>query len=366
MAARWAIVSLALSLAFGFATLGSAGNLTVTQHGSSLSITGKGGGATAVVTSLANGEKIPTEGLVRINPADGTTVNGDGEATFTGVQNVSIKLDNAPNNLSFQSLEVAGDLKVKGGKVEDTFAIDGGSIGDDLTLDGGTGNNTLSCDGATVNGDAQIKANGLDNTTLDSNCEIAGNLKITLSGEFNVVHLENGAHATNLAIKTGIGTVTIDDVAIDADAKISMTHGANTIFFNDTLIGGSLSVTTAGGADTVKFNPITVGESAKVSMGDGRNVLLIPGTIGTSFIGTSFTVSAGGGADDFTMHKVNVGEGAIFKAGEGQNDVTVDQFAIGGDLSVTTGKGDDNYIESGSTVGGKKTIKLGAGNNTGG
>src|SRR5262249_35480985 len=149
--------------------------------------------------SIQNGEKTPTQGLVRVRAQDGTTVNGTDEATAEGIQNVSVKLDNESNSVSFQDMELTGDLKVKGGKIEDSLSIDGGSFGDDVTLDGGEGNNTLNCAGASIGGDLSFKGSGQLDTALESDCDSTGNLKIATGGGANVVILDDGAHAKTLS-----------------------------------------------------------------------------------------------------------------------------------------------------------------------
>jgi len=354
-------------LALGVSPLAQAGNLKVVKGGSTLKVAGDSAGAIATFTSVANGDVDPTAGLVRVIPMAGTTVNGSAsEATFTGVQNLSIKVGNGSNTLGFENVVVAGDLKAKGGKLNDTFSIEGGSFGDDVTLDGGSGANTLGCTAAEIGGDATYKggAGSVDNLA-DFGCDAAGNLNMTLGTAHNVVTIADGAHAKAATLKTGsfFDQITMGEASFDADMKVSLGRGAGDLIFQGTTIGESLTVTAGFGADSVKFDPITVGGSATISLDDGSNIMLAGPN--PSIIGESFSVNMGAGADKVNTHTVTVGGDYTVKLGEGANQATVDGCTIGGNFNLTAGKGDDHATITGNAVGGVTKINLGGGNNIG-
>jgi large repetitive protein len=364
MAARRCVTALLLSLTLISVRSAQAGNLTATLHGTTLVVAGKGA-VMATLSGVATGDVDPTAALVRIEPLTDTTVNGGAsDITFTGVANVSVKLDNALNQLVFQGLELSGNLKVKGGKLADTLQIEGGSYGDAVTLDGGAGVNSLQCDGADIGGNLFFKASGPDNSGVETSCSSSGNLTITLGGGGSTVQIDDGARAETASIKGGTDTVTVGAANINQSMKISVNLGATTIIFSGTEIGGSLTVTAATGADSVKFDPITVGGDAKINLGNGANLMLAPGP-DLSLIGGSLTVSAGTGADKFNLHSIQIGVNTILKAGNGANQLTLDTLTVGENLTVTAGSGDDHMTSTSNTVGGVTKINLGGGTNVG-
>jgi hypothetical protein len=352
-----------VSLVLGFGSLAAAGNLKASLHGKSLSLTGDSAGVSATLTSVPDGMTDPSLGLVRIIPDPGTTVNGSAAAAgFSGVENVSVKLGNAINAIDFETLTVAGNLKVKGGKLDDVLDVHGGSF-KTVTLDGSGGENHLGCSLASIAGNVSYKTTGANPQEADFGCTADGSLSFKLGTGHDVVEVDDGASAKSLSVSTGpaFDQVTVGAAEIETDVKISLNHGANEAVFHGAVVGGKLSVTTLGGADNVRFQPITVGEAVKVTLGTGANIVMAG--MGPSLIGESLSISLGTGADKVNLDQLTTGTDLSIKVGEGANQITLTNLTVGDNLTVLAGKGDDHMTFGTNMVNGTTKISLGAGNN---
>ena len=146
--------------------------------------------------------------------------------------------------------------------------------------------------------------------------------------------------AGNLVVRSGAGHDTVALVGdIGRELAADLGGGDNSLVLVDSVIGGDLAARAGRGRDAVILAGVLVGGSLELNLQAGRNVI-----------------------DAFVLL---VGENATFITGNQDDKVDVNHAAIGEDLVVRLGKGDD-YIRAtmsggGIEVGGGVDIDTGAG-----
>jgi hypothetical protein len=163
-----------------------------------------------------------------VTPAPGTTVNGDGTATFVGTPPIVVDMGNGDDSVTFVDLDfqrvsvttgngndrVIGDVDGSGPNIFSTLRIDtgngddfvhlGGSTGvaSDLTIVTGNGDDTVELVDATgVGGNMNIvTGNGDDRIRLAGSFAIDGSLTLNGGSGFDVLDASSGTFTIGGAI----------------------------------------------------------------------------------------------------------------------------------------------------------------------
>jgi hypothetical protein len=110
----------------------------------------------------------------------------------------------------------------------------------------------------------------------------------------------------------------------------------------------------------VTLTGFQVGETASIKLSQGGNAVTLDGG---SQIGASLKYKGGSGADQITTDGVQIGEDSNLNLAAGNNVVSLTGAAIGDDLIVKAGAGDDTVeLLAGTAVGDETVIKTGKGN----
>lgn len=311
------VLGLAVSLGLGSAALARAGDLAASQKGSTLKVKGDDLGASVAFTS-AEPNQPAVDGVVRVVPDPGTTVNGvEAVAVFTGVTQISVVLGDGTNQVTFDQLEIGGGVTVKGGVMPQVITVTGSQLGGNLVVNSVKGTLGFVCDGSQIAGKLNVKSAGTaDDASLA--CEVDGGAQVNLGHGANDFAVGAGSYSS-LALKSGFG---VDHVTIDA---------------------------------------ASIGSSLKLALGAGVNHAAFVGTV----VGDNFSYAGGGGGDFVTAQSLQVGLNASFKLGSGGNSLSLVDSLIGENLTVVGGSGNDAVTFGGTTsVGGKTKFSLGGGTNT--
>ena len=310
------VVGLSVSLVLGSAALARAGDLAVSQHGSTLKVKGDHLDASAVFTSQEP-NAVQVNGLVRVIPNPGTTVNGVAAiAEFSGVTQISVAVG-AASSLIFDHVELDAGITVKNGPMLAQIFVTSSQLGGNLSVSSGQGTLGFDCDDSLIAGKLNVKSGGAaDSASL--RCVVEGSAQVSLGDGANDLDIGGGSYA-------------------------------------------SLSIKSGGGVDVVTAEAPSIATSLKLALGAGVNHLTLQSTL----VGENLAYAGGGGGDFLTAQSLQVGESASFKLGGGGNSLALEDSLFGANLTVVGGSGNDTVTFSGTMgVGGKTKFSLGGGVNT--
>src|SRR5262245_16851262 len=293
-----------------------AGNVSASVSGGSLIIRGDNADNGVVISQTGPGSYLVTG----IDTAGGpTTINGDPDATFTGVTG-SFDVDLKKGDDLFGML---GDIANLG--VIDVEAEEECGLG--LSFGSGSGGGSASGDIAAV--------------------VVPGNLTIRM-----------GDGLDQVALYVDVGGQTSVDTGNQDDA----------VFIDDSTFGGNLPVQTGKGADSVCVVESDMSGLLNVQTGDGEDSVYA-----TEFAALAVVVNTGNQSDGVERTSFYVDTTTTIVTGSGNDGVDVSDFLAGqgtgphgvpggGAVTITTGDGNDGVSMSGFDAS-AVTINAGNGNN---
>ncbi|MGB8169215.1 MAG: hypothetical protein WCF18_17085 [Chthoniobacteraceae bacterium] len=322
-----------------------ANNVVTVFSGGTLTITTVDQLGEAEVNNGDNNQTFEIDGTapgnVTVHKSSVTTINGGvADVLFTGVTNVVVDLKLGADSVTCKTLDIAGDLTMKGGE--------GGNA---LTLDG-TGGTTKIRNVSFING------NGNDYFVIQNGKTVISS-KLTLN-------FGGGESSSN------IGTNPADDVSIGGDLKVTGGAGLGVNFAgHDVSVNGSLGIKSGNGTGvTVNTgNSFVIGKAVKLVNGNGN----IQFTVGnntnksSSFAGISIKNGTGNTTVRFASTVADAIDGDLTVTnGTGAHlfQVNSKDFSVTGKVSLANGNGDNEtkFATAGSiTVGGSLTVTNKAG-----
>lgn len=313
------VLGVSASLALGFASFTSAGDVKVELKGTALQLTGDDLGARLLLTGLAeDGSHTIVPAFVRV-VGNGTTFNGlDQVLTFDGVESVSLSLGDGFNVVQLEFLVIGKGVTIKRGSGQDSLAVTSASISGNLSVNGGAGALDFDCTGARIGGKLSVKGSPEDDSASTS-CNVNG------------------------------------------DVQISLGDGADLVTFAgpDLALGRSVSIKTGRGPDGLSIRLASVGKSLAVDLGDGSNGVVI----GNTSVGGAFTYKSGKDADILVVESLEAGRQASFDLGDGVNSAQIRGASISGGLSIKGRSGSDDVTFANPFIEQQATINLGDGFN---
>jgi len=336
------------------------------------------------LTITANPANVSNNLVVTQQATDGKFVISDGGVSvgpYRVTGNITITSSNASDTIQVNlnrgaagTFQLPGFLSINSRNGADTITINsdatrGGRIGGNLILATGFSNDTvnigtaggaLSIGGAvSANMDSGADTFNLGTTGTAANTFVIGRGVTLLRA--NTVNMGTGTDPLTVN-----GTVFIDntlDYGITNTIRFGITsdvlqaRSAGNFCYN----GGTL-IDDIGLYGTIQGAP---GKNSVINMGQGANTLDIDAVIG---LGTSsdLIVTGGAGIDDISLgDDTDIANDAIFSLGAGDNLYDLNNtFAVGGNMSITAGNGDDIVGIFAGQIGGDLTFSLGNGSNS--
>lgn len=225
-----------------------AGDVAVSILNGDLRVTGDSqDNEVAIVQTIQQGQ--PVAGSFFVGGVNGTTVNGGGGQTFTGVtRDFSINL-------------VGGADRITLG---DNVATNHFTVPNDLRIDTGSGADTLALNRITVRDDTFITT-GIEADRID------------ISGVFGVAGVDNGQN--DMTINTGDGSDVMRLVNIfvrrDLNINTGTDSGSDLIDMAIGNIGRDVNIATGAGIDTVAVQQMGVNGDLRIDTGTDRDVVVI-------------------------------------------------------------------------------------------
>jgi hypothetical protein len=331
-------------------------------------------------------------GQVRVSGVNGTLVRVKGvfyaEYIFQNVtRGAKIRLSGGDDAADLNSLNLAGNLLVDGGKGDNTIRVTGGNFLKAVTLKNSTGSSYVDINGAGVAGQTKIY-NGDGNQsviltgTFDQPLYIKngyGSHSVTLDGaDFESVRIDNrpgdsttvinnttflrnlgvynrwGADSLAITATTVAGRVTIDNGQGASDTSITGSD-INTGF--DWRRPRSLYLVSDGGYDSVAVDNTTFGGDVWLDTGwDGSDIAL-----GNSSFAGQLWIDTYSGQDNISLTNIGVDGRLDIYTGEGADQVSIDDSDFGGFAGIQTGWGNDQiYIETAGAADGPRTTFAGS------
>jgi hypothetical protein len=335
------------------------------------------GPRTHLVVAAAYG---PSLGSTTITGGDGGTTVSMHDVTITG--NATLALGNGRNQVVLGpaatgdlGVNVSGTLSVTGGVGCDSVGLVQSKTGA-VTLALGNGKNVVGIATTTVAGDLALTAGTRSDSLAVVNSTIDGGLSATGSG----------AEALVLGGSDLVGGSVSADYSASRSSSVLMSGGKSTIDGSLTVAGGAghnqvtlteaaqlgqgITLALGSGTSSVVLTGLELGGPLVVS-GGGALTVQVQGvsTLGdVSVIDTSSTVGL-----DVVLFEVKVSGSVTITSSQdtGGDLVGVDALAITGNLSITTGAGNDtvsvagfSFIGKQSWVSGQAAISTGDGNDT--
>ena len=228
----------------------------------------------------------------------------------------------------FTASHLGGGVIVKGGDRNDFVAIGNVSVSGTVSAALGDGTNWMI-----VAGDADRPATiGAFAYTGGANIDA-----VMLAGDVTVqkdVRIFTGSQGED-----SVSFYTVDDggtVTVRGNAIVNTGNGGDTV----DLVGkiqGTVSVTTGGGQDTV-----SVSSSVGWITSDGSDPVPVLEAFGSSAIGLDLIINTGAGNDLISIGTSTVGRNVTINAGSGDDDVWIDTIQVQRNLFVRLGAGDDS------------------------
>lgn len=374
---------------------------------------------------------------VSIRSVDGDLViSGIANSTNAGEQNlfISVTADNqvairdggtsaSVGGINRGTYAVTGDLILKLSNRKDVVVIDFGSTATGFTLDGSViatlnnGNDelTISNSGAknsTISGDISVDGgNGNDTFTLTNSGITTSALSVTgavtfnggagsdvlnannsttnaaAAGEIATLNIGNGMVVTRVnEFYVGTGGASNITAPVNIDGNITYNASSDKLIENTVAFGkgtttdavtiaGALTLTGGSGKDTVDFFNTNIVDvipaedtviEVSVNLGLGVNELNLADTeIGMSGTDADFSYTGGTGKDtvDLTGGGNSVSGSVTVTLGKGENEYNDSDTAYDNNLTITGSDNKDTVALDTATIGGMLSVSLGKGVN---
>jgi hypothetical protein len=245
-----------------------------------------------------------------------------------------------------------------------------------ISVDVGSGNTTLNVvgdatAGTTLTGDLTITGSGALALSLQNNVNVAGNLALTHSGGQPLTVDVQGGGTTlgNVTITDGIGnsSVTLENGAQVAGAlTLNLGDGTNEVRLQPgkgagVSVQGPLTMTGGAGSDSLLITGSSVTGDVAADLGIGFNQVAVT----DSTLGGQLSFDSNGQGETLAVQQGSVikGDVTFTKGGDaGSSSTTVQGSVVGGNLSVSSGAGNDSVNVANASTGGI-ALHLGAGAN---
>ena len=347
---------------------GSSGAFLTNKPVTSIIANLNGGDDTIVFSNTA---EIYAEARVFIDSLRNGFADAPAEAPFD-VAALQTAIDNVAAGVT--TFSIPGSLTVTTADGDDAVAI-GGNVGGSVNVNLGSADNLNTlCIGANRIGGAVTVVGGRSNDFVAlGNVTVAGRVSADLGDGSNCMFVAGeataptiigslaytgGAHTdsfwilgkvtvrNDVRINTGlrgedsVGFSTSEDgSAVNVLGNVVVNTGTGSDGDTVTLVGairGAVSVTTGGGRDTV-----CVSSSVGWITSDGSNPVPVVEFAGRSAVGLDLTINTGAGNDLITIGGSTVGRNATIDAGSGNDDVRIDTMQVRRSLFIRLGAGDD-------------------------
>jgi hypothetical protein len=305
-----------------------AGDVTATQNGQSLTLTGGVDDNGIVITGLAG--QIQVTGLEQGGST--TTVNSNHRATFTDIRQIVIDLDDGDDVLVITNANLAGSVSGRARVGTPGIPISGLTAGNGAI-------NTISVQMG--DGDDIIGLGQFDNKT-------------DFFDPFTQEYLPLVDDAVDPLLKP---------LTLSRNLTIDMGDDDNILRASAVTIGGSLSITQGIGDDELWLESrgtipgVRVSVDTSISAGEGDDEVRL-----RQFSARNLNLSTLGGADDVKLLTVSVTQNAIVASGDDYDNIVLDALSAR-QLKTDAGEGDDDVFVTGARVTSKATINGGAGDN---
>jgi hypothetical protein len=371
---------------------------------------GLGAGANRLTLQTGGGAAVQVGGSLTVSGTTGQdNVTLDG-ATIGGA--VSINDSHAASvTAAIAGSGIGTFLSVVGGAGNDALSLTSSSVGQNLGLALGGGTNSVSLSGSTVTGNLFTSgATGTELLTVGGGTIVSGYLSVNDPAAIAVnVGIANSTVRSYLSVISGAGSdvVTLTGASVGQNLGLSLGAGINSVSVLGSTVAGSFfenndtgieRVTVGGG--TIIGGYVSVNDPAAVALnvsiantGVGTYLSVIGGagndsvSIGSAKVGQNLGVSLGTGTDVLSVNHTTV-TGSLFETDLGtattlissttvQQNLSLDTSqsttrdalnlltdSVGGNLTLTTGQGNDTIQVGGTTVVKGTSISTGAGNDT--
>lgn len=185
---------------------------------------------------------------------------------------------------------------------------------------------------------------------------------IVKNGALTLKTLPNGDGAESLSVRNGPNAGEYD-LIVAPGTKLRV-NGVELGDGQDYIVQGVtglISVSLGAGDDTISFSSAKLPGGLNVDLGEGKNFFSISGgTVG------SFSYKGGAGNDWVYLHSATVAGSVTVDAGSGYNQYGIGRILVAGDMVLKGGSGRDEITSSGtiaSRIAGKFTATLGDGEN---
>jgi hypothetical protein len=334
-----------------------AGDVTITQVGTVLNITGD---AAANILTIEPGPG----GAVRVT-GTGTTLNtAPGPNDYFGITDIVANLGAGADQITVQDLGALVNLTINGEADADIITVDSVGVSSVTTLNGGTGSDTINFIDSTavtltVTGDAGVDTINLTNSTVTT-LSVSGGLD---NDDINITGLTNTV-ASTLTISGDDGNDTIDFLnavgTLASPLTINGNAGNDTLRVNNATLA-TLNINGGAGDDTIiagiDFQP-------NITTVAGQNAAIAAGTL---TVNAALNINGDAGSDTITAYRVfgtanwTVNTGSASNLA-GNTDTFTTYWTFSNQLTVTGGVGVDRLNIFYHTASGATNLNAGAGN----
>jgi hypothetical protein len=285
-----------------------------------------------------------------------TVFNGDINNNLNGFRGKISINDGVGNDSVALTVGVLKDVTVTSADGNDTTsiagAVGGGVTVTDTATTATTAGDFVSLGALRVGHNLTVTSPGnFFSATALSDAVVGGGLTITQgskAGSASSVQFNSGSVGTNVSITGGAGddVVGVSGVHVGKDLTISLNAGTNNTTVTDTRVAHALSVSGGAGNDSVTVGgsfSVYVGNNGTFNLGDGNNVVNLSGTSGQGVeFGGNLSVTTGSGQDQVTFGFLTVQGTTTTNLGAAADTLTVQHSAtFAGNVSVNMGAGAD-------------------------
>jgi len=283
---------------------------------------------TAIDNVAAGVTTFSIPGSLTVTTADGDDAVGIG-GNVGGSVNVNLGSADNSNGLFIGANRIGGAVTVVGGRSNDFVALGNVTVAGRVSADLGDGSNCMF-----VAGEATAP-------TIIGSLAYTGGANTDSFWILGKVTVRNDVRInTGLRGEDSVGFSTSEDgSAVNVLGNVVVNTGTGSDGDTVTLVGairGAVSVTTGGGRDTV-----CVSSSVGWITSDGSNPVPVVEFAGRSAVGLDLTINTGAGNDLITIGGSTVGRNATIDAGSGNDDVRIDTMQVRRSLFIRLGAGDD-------------------------
>jgi hypothetical protein len=270
---------------------------------------------------------------------------------------------------------VNGGFSLKGDTTAQTLILDPGVvIGKSLTFNGAEGADSFTIgDGTNIGGSATfISVEDGDFNTTTSSTTINGALRFKNTSTPLPVQINtNGNNGLNVSGKVTYAGGTSDDVlflagTFGSSASFVDSDGNNGLAFGmNSTLHGSIKVVTGDGNDGLGLQGGTFDGNVSLKLGNGNNTFAY-GVAGSVTVGGNISMTTGAGNDEWRTSGggLTLSGNVTMNLGDGTNKILASAIVNGSKIGINTGSGVDSVSFDGSATNAAVRIFLGAGNDS--